>query len=104
MLQPRINALLSEAKSYSAGESDVATDIHRTAKELTRKVSGAHTTITHRKKTLRGVNKNLHRYQHDFEAVKKWLEDAEKAMEREEDEDKLKVALVQFCFIHFVSW
>ena len=94
-LQPRINALLEEAKSYNvAGEpSAAAVDIQRTAKELTRKISGAHTTITLRRKTLRSVDKKLYRYQHDFEAIQKWLEDAEKAIERETDEEKIKVFL-----------
>ena len=94
LLQPRINALLDEAKSYRGdGEPDVAIDIQKTAKELTRKVSGAHTTITLRRRTLHSVDKKLFRYQHDFDAIQKWLEDAEKALEREEDEDKLKVTL-----------
>ena len=91
-LQPRINLLLEEAKGYNvAGEPNVAKEIQKTAKELNRKVSGAHTTITLRRKTLRSVDKKLFRYQHDFEDIQKWLQDAEKAMEREEDEDKLKV-------------
>ncbi|XP_065057528.1 dystrophin-like isoform X3 [Rhopilema esculentum] len=90
-LQPRVDALLSEAKSYRVeGEPEVSVDVQQVAKELTRKVSGAHTTVALRKKTLRSVDKKLFRYQHDFEAIQKWLEDAEKAMEREEDEDKMK--------------
>lgn len=90
-LQPRINFLLEEAKSYNIpGKQDMVTDIQKTAKELTRKVSGAHTTITLRRKTLRSVDKKLYRYQNDYEAIQKWLEDAEKAMEREEDDDKWK--------------
>ena len=102
-LQPRVDALLSEAKSYRVeGEPEVSVDVQQVAKELTRKVSGAHTTVALRRKTLRSVDKKLFRYQHDFEAIQKWLEDAEKAMEREEDEDKMKVdeTWLQMQFSH----
>ena len=93
-LQPRIDELMKEANSYGVeGGPEISMDIEKSVKELTRKVSGAHANLTLRRKTLRGVDAKFIRYHTDFEAIKKWLEDAEKAMEREEDEEKIKVSV-----------
>ena len=66
-------------------------ELQKTVKELTRKVSDVHSNLTLRRRTLRGVDMKFYRYQCDFEAVKSWLEDAETILEKEQDEERMKV-------------
>ncbi len=76
-------------------------EIQETVSVLNRRVGLVNSNLTLRRRTLKGIDVKMYQYQSDLDSVKKWMVDAEAALELPEDDEKVKVSRPSIIyFVH----
>lgn len=95
-LEDQLNSLQPDFELLMNGARDLIKQLGNLDKkgpvlDLSRRMSGAHTGLAMRKKSLRHADVNYFKMKSDLTSIQAWLEETEKAM-RSGDENKITVS------------
>lgn len=86
------NQLLKELEGQDSKKAPIL--------DVSRKLSGVHADLAIRRQSLKDADYKYYQMKNDLANIQTWLEETEKVLRNEEDQNKLKVSLLDISLGH----